>query len=144
MKISVNFGGLWGDKHAIFCLAKYLHTPIIHVWSKKNCVIWAGDDFINNNTLQILYHDDMVITQLQLDVDTINNQCFCTPPNNSKFPYSFYTNEAKQKIMNQLSFEVEGMSSYCMHKIDIMIHVLNHFNYKMTQISQHDYIQRFK
>jgi hypothetical protein len=36
------------------------------------------------------------ITQLQLDVDNINNQCFCTPPNDPKFPYLFYTNEAKQ------------------------------------------------
>jgi hypothetical protein len=98
-------------------------------------MFWASDDFVNDNTLQLLYCDDMVITQLQSNVDTINNQCFCTPPNNSKFPYLFYTNEAKQKIMNQLSFEVEGMYSYCMHKIDIMIHVLNHFNYKLMQIS---------
>ncbi len=98
-------------------------------------MFWASDDFVNDNTLQLLYCDEMVITQLQSNVDTINNQCFCTPPNNSKFPYLFYTNEAKQKIMNQLSFEVEGMYSYCMHKIDIMIHVLNHFNYKMMQIS---------
>ncbi len=71
-----------GDNRAIFCLANYLHMPI-HVWSKRNCVIcfWAGDDFINNNTLQLFYHNDMVITQLQSDVDTINNQCFHTSPN---------------------------------------------------------------
>jgi hypothetical protein len=61
MSINANFGGLWGDNHAIFCLENYLHRPI-HVWSKTNCVICfqAGDDFISNSTLQLLYHDDMV------------------------------------------------------------------------------------
>jgi hypothetical protein len=37
--------------------------------------------------------------------------------------------------MNQLSFEVKGMYSYCVHKINIMIHVFNHFNYKKMQTS---------
>jgi len=61
MNISANFGGLWGDNCAIFYLANYLHRPT-HVWSKNNCVICfqAGDDFISNSTLQLLYHDDMV------------------------------------------------------------------------------------
>jgi hypothetical protein len=36
--------------------------------------------------------------------------------------------------MNQLSFEVMGMYTYYVHKRDIMIRVLNHFNYKMMQI----------
>ncbi len=32
------------------------------MFGQKNCVIslWEGDDFISNNTLQLLYHDDMV------------------------------------------------------------------------------------
>jgi hypothetical protein len=38
--------------------------------------------------------------------------------------------------MNWLSFEVNGMYSYYMHKIDIMKHVFNHFIYKMMQTSQ--------
>ncbi len=39
-----------------------------------------------------------IVTQLQSYVDTINNQCFCTLPNDKKIPwYSFYTNETKQK-----------------------------------------------
>ncbi len=42
-------------------------------------------------------------TQLQSNVDTIHNQCFHTLPNDPKFPYSFYTNEAKQKH-NESSF----------------------------------------
>ncbi len=33
MCISANSRGLWGDNHAIFCLANYSHRPI-HVWSK--------------------------------------------------------------------------------------------------------------
>ncbi len=45
-----------------------------------------------------------------------------------------------KNIMNRFSFKVKGMYSYCMRKIDIMIHVPNHFNYKMMQTSQHDYI----
>jgi hypothetical protein len=59
--INANSRGLWGDNHAIFCLANYLHRPI-HVWSKKHCVICfqVGGDFISNSTLQLLYHDDMV------------------------------------------------------------------------------------
>ncbi len=61
MSINVNSRGLWGDNRAIFCLENYLHRPI-HVWSKNNFVMcfWANDDFISNNTLQLLYHDDMV------------------------------------------------------------------------------------
>jgi len=60
MSISANSRGLWGDNHAIFCLANYLHRPI-HVWSKKNCVIcFRAGDFISNGTLQLFYHDDMV------------------------------------------------------------------------------------
>ncbi len=66
MNINANFGGLWGDNCAIFCLANYLHKPIsanfgglwgdncaIFCLVKNNCVIcfWAGDDFISNNTL---------------------------------------------------------------------------------------------
>jgi hypothetical protein len=61
MSISANSGGLWGNNRAIFCLENYLHKPI-HVWSKKHCVIYfrVGDDFTRNNTLQLLYHNDMV------------------------------------------------------------------------------------
>ncbi len=61
MSINANLGSLWGDNHAIFCLANYLHRHI-HLWSKQNCVICfqASDDFITNSTLKLLYHDDMV------------------------------------------------------------------------------------
>jgi hypothetical protein len=34
--------------------------------------------------------------------------------------------------------------SYCVHKIDIIIHVFNHFNCKMMKTSHQNYIQRFK
>jgi hypothetical protein len=40
--------------------------------------------------------------------------------------------------MNQLSNEVVDMCTYFVHKINIMIHVLNNFNCKMIQISQSD------
>jgi hypothetical protein len=36
-----------------------------------------------------------IVTQLQLNVDTINKQCFHTFPNDPKFLYLFYTNETK-------------------------------------------------
>ncbi len=47
---------IWGENCAYFV------WKIIHVWSKNNCVIffWTNDDYISNNTLQLLYHDDMV------------------------------------------------------------------------------------
>jgi hypothetical protein len=44
-----------------------------------------------------------IATQLQSNVDTINNQCFHTLPNDPKFPYLFYMNEAKKKH-NELAF----------------------------------------
>jgi hypothetical protein len=75
MCISANSRGLWGDNHAIFCLANYSHRPI-HVWSKKLCDMFlnkwcfhksstlkniTNKFFINNSTLelkftQIYYH----------------------------------------------------------------------------------------
>jgi hypothetical protein len=72
MSISANSG----DNCAIFCLANYLHKPI-HVSSKKHCVIYfrVGDDFISNNTLQLFYHNDMVMLEMG-----IMNQSFFTMP----------------------------------------------------------------
>jgi hypothetical protein len=60
MNTSANSRGLLGDNCAIFYLEHYLYKPI-YVWSKTNCDIFlAHDDFISNNTLQLLYHDDTV------------------------------------------------------------------------------------
>jgi hypothetical protein len=61
--------------------------------------------------------------------------------NSPKCSYLFYVNEGLN-IMNQLSFEVMGMYimyAYYVHKIDIMICVLNHFNHKMMQNSPLDW-----
>jgi hypothetical protein len=38
-----------------------------------------------------------IVTHLQLNVNNITNQCFCTPSNDPKFSYLFYMNETKQK-----------------------------------------------
>jgi hypothetical protein len=67
------------------------------------------------------------IAQLRLDVNTINNQCFYTPSTNPNFPYLFYMKEAKQKHNESTFLRSEGMDSYCMHNINIMIHVFYHF-----------------
>jgi hypothetical protein len=56
-------------------------------------------------------------TQLQLDVDNINNQCFCTPQNDPKFPYLFYMNEAKQKH-NELAFLRSERDVFILHAQD--------------------------
>jgi hypothetical protein len=40
-------------------------------------------------------------------VDTINNQCFHTLPSDPKFPYLFYTNEAKQKHNESIFLQSE-------------------------------------
>ncbi len=45
---------------------------------------------------------------MQSDVDTINNQCFCTLPNDPKFPHLFYMNEAKQKHNESTFLRSEG------------------------------------
>jgi hypothetical protein len=57
----------------------------------------SDEQFIN------ILNQFQTTAQLQSNVDTINNQCFCTPPNDPKFPYLFYTNETKQKH-NELAF----------------------------------------
>ncbi len=41
-------------------------------------------------------------------MDTINNQCFHTPPIDPKFPYLFYTNETKQKRNELIFLRSEG------------------------------------
>ncbi len=41
-------------------------------------------------------------------MDTINNQCFHTPPNDSKFPYLFYTYEANQRHDELIFLRSEG------------------------------------
>jgi hypothetical protein len=70
-------------------------------------------------------------------VDTINNQCFCTPPNDPKFPYLFDMNETKQKHHELIFLQSEG---------DVFIlraqdrHIFNHFKYKMMQTSHEKYI----
>jgi hypothetical protein len=55
-----------------------------------------------------------IATQLQLDVDTINNRCFCTPANDPKFPHLFYMNETKQKH-NELGFLWSEMDVFILH-----------------------------
>ncbi len=42
-------------------------------------------------------------TQSQFDIDIINSQCFCTPLEDPKLPYLFYTNETRLKH-NELTF----------------------------------------
>jgi hypothetical protein len=56
-------------------------------------------------------------TQLQLDVNTINDQFFLTPPNGPKFAYLFYTNEAKQKHNESTFLQSEG-GVFIMHAQD--------------------------
>jgi hypothetical protein len=51
----------------------------------------SDEKFIN------ILNQFQTITKLQSYVDTINNQCFHTLPNDPKFPYLFYMNEAKRK-----------------------------------------------
>jgi hypothetical protein len=100
----------------------------IKCYELKQIMCQSDEQFIN------ILNWFWIATQLQSNVDTINNQHFCTPPNDPKFPYLFYTNEAKQKDNELVFFKVEGMYSYCVHMIDIMIHVLNHFNYKIYKL----------
>jgi hypothetical protein len=122
----------------LVCDAKFFKINVNNIINSKfldgkKLMLWieasraqSDEQFIN------ILNQFQIITQLQSDVDTINNQCFCTPPNDPKFPYLFYTNETKK---NWFSFKMKGMYSYCVHKINIMIHVLNNFNYKMMQTS---------
>jgi len=51
-------------------------------------------------------------TQVQSDVDIINNQCFHTPLYDPKLSYLFYMNEAKQNTMNWFSLEVKVSQPY--------------------------------
>ncbi len=47
-------------------------------------------------------------------MDTINIQCFCTLPNDPKFPYLFYTNEVKQKH-HELTFVQSERDVFILH-----------------------------
>ncbi len=49
----------------------------------------------------------LTVTQLQSDVDSINNQCFCTLRNDPKFSYLSYMNETKQKHNESAFFRSE-------------------------------------
>jgi hypothetical protein len=69
----------------------------IKCYELKQIMCQSDEQFIN------ILNQFQTITQLKLDVDTINNQCFHTPPYDPNFPYLFYTNEAKQKH-NELAF----------------------------------------
>jgi hypothetical protein len=72
-----------------------------------------------------------IATQLQLDVYTINNQCFHTLPNDPNLLYLFYMNEAKQKHNGSAFLWNEEDVSILCAQVYITIHVFNHFNYKM-------------
>jgi len=85
----------------------------IKYYELKQVMHQSNEQFINIlNWFQIATH-------LQLDVDNITNQCFCTSSNDPKFSYLFYMNETKQKIMNWFSLEAKGMYSYCMLKMGL-------------------------
>jgi hypothetical protein len=74
----------------------------IKCYELKRVMHQSDEKFIN------ILNQFRIVTQLQLDVDTINNQCFHTSPNDPKFPYLFYTNEAKQKHNESTFFQNEG------------------------------------
>jgi hypothetical protein len=63
----------------------------IRCYELKQVMCQSDEQFIN------ILNQFRTTTQLQSNVDTINNQCFHTPPNNPKFPYLFYMNAATQK-----------------------------------------------
>jgi len=48
------------------------------------------------------------ITHSQFDIDTINNQCFHTPPKDPKLPYLFYANEARLKHNESTFLQNDG------------------------------------
>jgi hypothetical protein len=63
----------------------------IKCYELKQVMHQSDENFIN------ILNQFQTITQLQSYVDTINNQCFHTLPNDQKISYLFYMNEAKQK-----------------------------------------------
>jgi hypothetical protein len=84
----------------------------------------------NDEQFMNILNQILIVTQFQLDVYTINNQCFHKLPNDWKFPYLFYTNEAKQKHNGSTFLQNEGDVFISCAQVYIMMHVLNHFNYK--------------
>jgi len=63
----------------------------IKCYELKQVMRQSDEQFIN------ILNQFWITTQLQSNVDTINNRRFHTPPNYPNFSYLFYTNEAKQK-----------------------------------------------
>ncbi len=63
----------------------------INCYELKQIMHQNDEQFIN------ILNQFRTATQSQFVINTINSQCFCTPPEDSKFPYLFYTNEARLK-----------------------------------------------
>ncbi len=71
-------------------------TPIfwmenIKCYELKQVMRQSDEQFIN------ILNQFRTTTQWQFVIDTINSQCFCTPPKDPNFPYLFYTNDSRLK-----------------------------------------------
>jgi hypothetical protein len=69
----------------------------IKCYELKQLMHQNDEEFIN------IRNQFRIATKSQFDINTINSQCFHTPPEDPKFPYLFYTNEARLKH-NGLTF----------------------------------------
>jgi hypothetical protein len=117
-------------------------TPIfwmekIKCYELKQIMHQSDEQFIN-----ILNHF-RTATQSQSNINTINSQCFCTPPKDPKIPYLFYTNEARLKH-NELTVLQSDGDVYIFH-VEYKHHDTcpTHFSCKMIRISLPNYIYNF-
>jgi hypothetical protein len=83
----------------------------IKCYELKQVMCQNDEQFIN------ILNRFRIATQSQFDIDTINSQCFRTPPKDPNFPYLFYTNESRLK-RNESSFLRSDGNVYIFHVED--------------------------
>jgi hypothetical protein len=83
----------------------------IKCYELKQVMPQSDEQFIN------ILNQFQTTTQSQYYIDTINSQCFCTPLEDPKFPYLFYTNESRLKH-NESTFLPSDGNVYIFHVKD--------------------------
>jgi hypothetical protein len=83
----------------------------IKCYELKQVMCQSDEQF--NNILNWFW----IATQSQFDINTINRQCFHTPPKDPNFQYLFYTNESRLKH-NESTFLRSDGDVYIFHVKD--------------------------
>jgi hypothetical protein len=103
----------------------------LRFWMEKTKCYGLKQIIHQNNSKFINYLNQFwIVIQSQLDVNIIIINVFVHHKMIQHLNIYFIWMEHDKNTMNQLSLEVKGLYTYCVHKINIMIHLSNHFRVK--------------